>query len=957
MCEYQTLRILEGGLRGGHISRPLFDSWTQLNSGSYQLGTNPTLLVLWEARSEFVDCITTEDMTSRLSRGQAVKHKDASSRRSVATILASSRLFHTTKCPRHGALHLNAHLKKGNAVSRSELKVINDMFPWTEKEDKQKTNLDLASLMTEAWRRGMHDPIAQTLKVVPIGAPNSIATAMLIAALGNEAFPKIYGLMLTDKACCLTTAGYKGYFKAISTAIRRTNHWNDGIPATIHDVGNSAYFELATGRAANLSDWGEEKSKRVGPRLPLTEPNGIDFNVRLRAHVKRLVAGLMPKMDDWGSWEDFVRNRQRWATSGSAAGARAVVEGESVRINKHSYFETITAQEMLAWLDSPPELRAIGSDKLEPGKSRAIYGTLPTDQAICTYVMSKMEARLGRLPHFVGGHSGITEVAGIGQRLLDVSGLGVECTMLDYADFNYQHTLEAQFILFDEIYRAILVNVPNLDAAKAAKWVAEAQLNQWVKFPNDTSWHRVTQGMFSGVRTTNFTNTALNYCYFMAASEMVAELYSVEPIDLEHFHQGDDVWITNRSRVWAFLLYKTMSDLGFVFQPSKQMFDQNRGEFLRVVYTRDGALGYLMRAVATLIIKPIQSVLELAPQSKATAYTSQVHLLFRRGLRLETCEVLWWALVPHALRLRLPGGGGVGIPLSIAGKGFADGGLDLGPPLTAAVHTRASAPLPAPMAVTQALEEAIPSNMTEDWLHGVSQRVGQSFDGPALKQAVHAANVSDSLRPTDRLMTMRMLERELKSWLDKLDTDTRYKEVRRIWVSGPKPQSCLMYSVEIMDQMLQLHVESSAETRSGPNITDSLMRGLAMSPFRDVAGAKLALKGSAYSAARRSLELTDGNPIAQRAITWLDAIHRKTGDEVTAAILQGIRGVGLSYESWLHPTILSWLNKTATDWAILDAMQQGIQHRDEWLRLLESYQKTVVDYEITRGHLVDWSHY
>ncbi|CAB4064053.1 unnamed protein product [Lepeophtheirus salmonis] len=197
--------------------------------------------------------------------------------------------------------------------------------------------------------------------------------------------------------------------------------------------------------------------------------------------------------------------------------------------------------------------------------------------------------------------------------------------------------------------------------------------------------------MFSGVRSTNFTNTLLNLVYYELAKEYVADEYGLHPIDEYHLHQGDDVWISNKSRLWAATLYNVMQSMGFIFLAGKQMFDINRGEFLR-------------------------SILELAPQSKASALNSQIHLLHRRGFLQSGTEILWWALIKRALQLRLPERAVVSIPTAIAQRGFRDGGLDLGASGTYAVRSIPVRPLPAPIAFTKVLESAIPTNMTDDWL-------------------------------------------------------------------------------------------------------------------------------------------------------------------------------------------------------------------------------------------------
>ena len=125
------------------------------------------------------------------------------------------------------------------------------------------------------------------------------------------------------------------------------------------------------------------------------------------------------------------------------------------------------------------------------------------------YVIRKLEPRLYRVNGVESGLSGLDEVAGMVRRVRLMEQGGYECTMVDYADFNYQHPLWAQSTLFRRLavrFERLLVHP---DVMKAANWCADALLNQWCIFPGESEPVRITQGMFSGCRGTNFINTLL----------------------------------------------------------------------------------------------------------------------------------------------------------------------------------------------------------------------------------------------------------------------------------------------------------------------------------------------------------------------------------------------------------------------------------------------------------------
>ncbi|QQP42485.1 Hypothetical protein FKW44_017169 [Caligus rogercresseyi] len=192
-----------------------------------------------------------------------------------------------------------------------DVKFLNRLFPWLAWEDKQKTNLDLASLAFTSLQLGDCTALTHVLSMMPVGSLNTTATSLLIAALGNPEFATVRDLFQGDKACCMSTGAYAKYCKAISTAVRRTSRLPDGTPLDVNQVGAVAYYELAIGRAANLTQWEAEFDKRVGPRLPLTYP-GTDTEIldELYHVCSDILAELVPQTERWRPWTEFVRSRK-----------------------------------------------------------------------------------------------------------------------------------------------------------------------------------------------------------------------------------------------------------------------------------------------------------------------------------------------------------------------------------------------------------------------------------------------------------------------------------------------------------------------------------------------------------------------------------------------------------------------------------------------------------------------
>ncbi|QQP38417.1 Uncharacterized protein FKW44_018984 [Caligus rogercresseyi] len=111
-------------------------------------------------------------------------------------------------------------------------------------------------------------------------------------------------------------------------------------------------------------------------------------------------------------------------------------------------FENTSASTMESWLADTPVLEARGSEKFELGKARAIYGTQPRDYAIMTYGIQGAELLLHHLDGIQTGHTGEDEIKDVFERVSRMSSGSRQTSMVDYADFNIQHSLEMQSVVF-----------------------------------------------------------------------------------------------------------------------------------------------------------------------------------------------------------------------------------------------------------------------------------------------------------------------------------------------------------------------------------------------------------------------------------------------------------------------------------------------------------------------------
>lgn len=940
-CTFKRLVQVQECYSTHVLSRELFDEWMAVNGGDYLLGIHPTTMKLWE-----------EVKQAAKNRGHSDSPKEGS---------GLGQAIQVRRCGTHGRRVFKINWKKVGA--RKHLKPLNSIWGWSSPADKSKTCVDVASLLYEAKLGDLTGLVDMMMPYISDQYSNVTAVGLLIHAMGNEAASRVIDIYKKYKACCMSEEQYIDFHKALSVAIRRTSRWEDGSVASVKDITAAASWELAIGRSRNTSDWAAEVHNRCHHNFwlrpgessqPASKATNHQYLQRLGTQIKMLIRQLDLCNITWTSWPDFVDRRQEWVSGGSSGGAKLMVNGKQVRINKHMYFEEIDDKEMYGWIDSEPRIEATGSEKFESGKARAIYGTKPRDYAIMTYVLRKIELILHRMDGIEAGLRGFDEVATVVRRVGLVQQDGVECTMLDYADFNIQHTPAAQTLLFDVLAEELEENGAHPDVIKAARWCALGLSNQWVKFPNGTEYKKVIQGMFSGVRGTHFINTVLNAAYFLEAAASLEGMLCLTPVNLYHIHQGDDVWITNMSRLWAIALYAYMQSAGFVFQNSKQVFDVSRGEFLRVLYGHDGARGYLARSVATLIIKPLQGVEELGPAEKAGSLNSQINILFRRGLSLPAAKALWRAIIPFFLGVVLPDGGGVSVPLGVAMKPYELGGLDLGWPMTLGRGATTSAPIPVAVSGSPVLEAASNDHMTRAWIRVISQQFGEEFDVNRVSKLVHANNTMDSLRPEDRQHSLRILEKQLKKWIGNIDdrTGTRSAQAFSDWMGRVKIDHIVEREVSALDCAFANKTGFSKSTQ-----LDVLIAAVSQSPFRDLSTAQRALNIGIVAAAKECLKLSTNIDKAALAASMISMLESRCSMEVTARVLSGVRGAGSSYESILGPIVLSWCSKVGTDYAIIDAIYKGIQTTGEWDKLHAHWHDRIVGGTVANGRLLKISNY
>lgn len=630
----------------------------------------------------------------------------------------------------------------------------------------------------------------EILRFIPIGTSQQLACAMVIAGLGHSEGQLICENYLMNGLLFTHCQAQQQRLKLLGTHVRKTAHDILGRKLNGGQVACMAYYDMLFGRAANVTNWDEEIANRCYSTVSIRHYSSLKHVSRqikdeqtgmystefqwvkddrlmtnrndagcpqaylkmLREQLDIIIKPLITKRNVSEPLAAFLQRRHEWMASGSSGGYHVDVPdkrtGKMKRVpgGKRAYGEFVTVGHIRSVIErQKPVEHAVASEKFENGKSRAIYGVGPDHYIINTYATKGFEERLYLIPGLEKGAGGLKVAVLEEQRALTTADGTVECMMLDYADFNRHHTPAAQAALFDAFADAGEAIGAQSDWVAANRWIAQSKYNMTCKFPNTPELKQVLQGMFSGTRSTDLINTLLNLAYFRVAQKLVEQQWGIKADDLYHVHQGDDVWISTKNKLWCRLLFYTLHQQGFIFQETKQMFGAKRGEYLRVLYSDGAGYGYTARALANYLLRPLQNDVTENPASWAATISDSCALLVRRGLGLMMAHVMYKEAVQYWVRARAhprdlaP----VSVPPILLQAPKALGGLGAGPPgavwplLELPPHIR----MPQ-LSSTMSFEGLhLPTHMTDDWIAKVSARNAQTTH----EKEIHVQRLRDAM--------------------------------------------------------------------------------------------------------------------------------------------------------------------------------------------------------------------
>ena len=936
------LMVIEQFYLARQIPRELYDRWLAVNYPNYGLAGSDATHKLWFDRlAHLSDLIDQKDVL-------AVK----------AHLHAQPELAKFVSCSNSNGTYRVHFVRRFNintrTVPESFVSFMDICFPYSSNADKAATNLSFGRLCAWLIRQGRWAELKPVFELYPIGRFNCTIVSHLCAILGSDHVDIMLSLFSKDRVFRFSNSCFGKYLKSVTTAVRRTGCWVDRTPLDADAVAHLVYWEMPFGRSKWVSNWSQEMSNRCSKTTHVRYPDdGSEVYPELKSILIEIMGPLVVSSRNWTDWPTFVRDRQR-----SSGGMKADVDGESVTLMKRAYFDKVTDTEMDTWLDEVPAIKGTGSEKYELGKARAIYGTGVVDYAIVTYVTRHLESLLYLVPGVEMGLGKMDEFSAILRRLRVIEEARVETTMLDYADFNLQHTPEVQSLVFTalaEVLRSVDRVWPP-DLIKAVAWCEAAFTNQWVKFPHRDDSLRVRQGLFSGVRCTSFMNTLLNLAYFRLVSGYVVRTTGLVPLGLHHVHQGDDVWVSNSSRLWAAELFKQFQAFGFEMQPSKQLFDVGVGEFLRVRYAGGVARGYLMRAISSFILRPTQSADMSTPLERCSALSAQVNVLVRRGLNIDFANGLWRIVIDRVRRFYVKEGSRkTTVPLAVVCGPRSNGGFGICPPGMASQSAGTAPRFPRLLHSTRQLSEAIPSNSAAAAAREMSYEFKNALRFESVVDALHRSNLTSSMRPIDKSTTLRLFDVAIRRWSKRTNSlTTTFSSVIFDEYLGYDVQACDLTTIFHRLASPGLPVKRSSVLRTPPA---AMFSAIASSPFKDINSAMIALDLPMDQAARIAVECC---PDVEKRSAGLHAYMTLSGSVSREIFISMLRCGGMvlsEYESLLHPIVLSWASDYAFTFAVRYALLNRITKISDWHELHALWSRRVASTSARNPTLLSISKY
>lgn len=310
----------------------------------------------------------------------------------------------------------------------------------------------------------------------------------------------------------------------------------------------------------------------------------------LRRHIRAVIQAELPGKIDFPDRDKWWSKRWQWCVNGSENSlsdkALKLESSRWKRTHARAYrkmaAEAVEADPTRTW--DGVTLVSV-SEKLEHGKTRAIFACDTLSYFAFARLLDPVQKawRNKRVLLDPGGRG----MAFLARKINHGRLKGGTNLMLDYDDFNSQHTTRAMQLVFEEL--GAVTGFPTDDLRTLVKSFETT----FISIPSG-GLERSQGTLMSGHRGTTIINSVLNAAYIRYAIGGIAF------DQMESLHTGDDVYILANSLGEAFKILRAAQAVGCRMNASKQSVGRTCAEFLRCAVGPKGAWGYLARAIGSV---------------------------------------------------------------------------------------------------------------------------------------------------------------------------------------------------------------------------------------------------------------------------------------------------------------------------------------------------------------------
>jgi hypothetical protein len=379
--------------------------------------------------------------------------------------------------------------------------------------------------------------------------------------------------------------------------------------------------ETLQGRGIGKVDLSGEASRRC---LPARNDDGIvrindgDLRRVVTTIIREELAGRTCEFESYGSFWD---GRWGWCVNGSHSKVLgrnkpkykvAEIPGVS-RLYRRMFAEAYDKEPLSDW-DGTTYVSA--SEKLEHGKTRAIFACDTMSYFAFEHLLKPVErAWHGRrvvLDPGSQGHCGMVE------RIEALRKRGSLSVMLDFDDFNSQHSLEAQKIVID-----VLCEEVGYDPIKTGRLLRS--FDRMHISAEDKMVGVATGTLMSGHRGTTFLNSVLNAAYirYYVGESTYSQSWAI--------HVGDDVYMSCPTFETAAAVVTKMGQSPCRLNPIKQSVGTVTAEFLRMAVGTNTAQGYFARSVSSCVSGNWVNEVKLSATEGIQTMVQAAHTLYNRS--------------------------------------------------------------------------------------------------------------------------------------------------------------------------------------------------------------------------------------------------------------------------------------------------------------------------------------